>query len=60
MSYITNFANYAKKIEFNKCEKIFRRRQDYKRYLSACPNMVRHCYPGGYFALKRNIFEMLE
>ncbi len=56
MSYITNFPNYAKKIECNRCEKVFRRGQDYKQHLSACPNMVRHSYPGCYFALKRNIY----
>ncbi len=38
LSYIANFANYAKIFEREKCEKIFRRRQDYKRYLPSCPN----------------------
>ncbi len=60
MSYIANYANYAKIFECTRCEKLFRRRQDYKNHLSACPNIVRHSYPSGYYSLKRNIFEMLE
>ncbi len=60
LSYIANFANYAKKIECERCEKISRRRQDYKRHLPSSPNIVKYSYPGGYFTLEKNIFEMLE
>ncbi len=60
LSYIKNFSNYAKKFECNRCDKAFRRKQDFKRHFQACPNAVKHNYPGGYFALNRNIFEVLE
>ncbi len=60
MAHLSYIANFPKKIECTRCEKIFSRRQDYNWHLSACPNTVRHSYPGGYFALKRIIFEILE
>ena len=60
LSYIKNLNNYAKKYECDRCEKIFKKRTGYQRHLAACPKTVKHSFPGGYFKLPKNVYQLLE
>ena len=59
ISYINNFATYAKKFECGQCRKIFNRMDLFKKHHTVCQN-TRMMYPGGYYTAKQSIYDMLE
>ena len=59
-SYITNFDQFAKKFQCDKCGKIFKRLWNMKRHNSTCYDRTKYIFPGGFYKTKSTIFEKLE
>ena len=59
ISYINNFATYAKKFECVECDKLFNRIDGLKKHQKTCQD-TRMVYPGGHYTAKQNIYDLLE
>ena len=59
-SYITNFDQFAKKFQCDKCGKIFKRLWNMKTHYKTCYDRTKYIFPGGFYESKSTIFERLE
>ena len=59
-SYITNFDQFAKQVQCDKCGKIFKRLWNMKTHYKTCYDRTKYIFPGGFYKSKATIFERLE
>ena len=60
LSYITKFANYAKRFQCEKCLKLFRREWTMKNHFRTCYDRTRYIFPGGFYNSPASIFEKMD
>ena len=60
LSYIRDFAVYAKKYQCKTCERHFDRSFNLHRHQQSCDKKTHFVYPGGFYQSTESIFEKLE
>ncbi|MEW8119475.1 MAG: hypothetical protein AB2792_20110, partial [Candidatus Thiodiazotropha sp.] len=60
LSYIRNFAQYAKKFQCQSCERHFDHAGNLHQHQKGCTNKTKFVYPGGFHQDRENIFERLD
>ncbi|KAJ8314770.1 hypothetical protein KUTeg_006920 [Tegillarca granosa] len=60
LSYIKDFAGYAKKFQCQTCDRHFYRSNNLLKHQRICTNKTKYVFPGGFFKANESIFEKLE
>ena len=60
LSYISNYSKFANKLQCEKCNKMFKRQWDLKRYYTNCYERTKGIFPGGFHRNAETIFDKLE
>ncbi|KAJ8319270.1 hypothetical protein KUTeg_004361 [Tegillarca granosa] len=60
LSYIKDFAGYAKKFQCQTCDRHFYRSNDLLKHQVNCTNKTKYVFPCGFFKANESIFEKLE
>ena len=60
LSYVTNVKRYCKKYICQLCDKHFVSAKKVNRHFKECSNKTKHIYPGGFYSLKKTIFQELK
>ena len=59
-SYITNFEKLVKRVQCDKCLKLFKRQWNLKRHYGNCYDRTRYSFPGGFYSNSTTLFDKLK